>query len=237
MAKVCNTVPETYWKRLAAVEKAILKVVDTDDKDHHRYGGNSGVSLGLTVVDGGTHARQGASGSIHLNRNVWTKKATPEMAKLRLEIIDAVADIICHAFKDTSWFKECMELVGDVPDENLLPGRRLPCSHIWFTCAPKEKAIHIDRNSVLVAFCFCATGVDGGELIVYSETGVKCIHLGDQNLIAGIWHQFAHCNLAVSSGDRHSFVVYLDGRVVDGRRVRVFRDGEKQLSNYEQIKY
>lgn len=196
----------------------------------HVLRANSGVSLYKTVAPGGAHSmdkdESGASfqGSIHTNSNLLWQKSPPkrtdllELYERAQELQQRVVDVICRAIKETfghtAWFKGAMEMLKDIPNEHLLPG--VPCSHIWWTRNPFARTVHHDHDSIPPAFVFCPATNDfgGGELIVHLNGRTMKIPMTSGTMVGGAWAQFPHCTESVAWGNRRSFVVYLDHRVI-----------------------
>jgi len=189
---------------------------------------NRGVSLGRTTVTGGGHsdAAAGISGSIHMNRNL-TGYATlareslqegVDVHELQRDIIDCVCDCVEHSFAKAPWYKAAMDKLRNIPKLRLLPGARIPASHIWWTSNPKSFHVHTDTNTLPPAFLVCATEVVGGELVCLPPSGnVTVVDTKPGTVVGGSWAQYPHCNAPVVRGERHSFVVYLDNRHASSR--------------------
>jgi hypothetical protein len=108
-----------------------------------------------------------------------------------------------------------MNKLQRVPDERLIPGRRVPISHIWMTSEPEAWHVHTDTNTIPPAFVFCVRTCNGGDLVVTTPEGkAVVIETTAGRVIAGKWAQLPHCNTKVLSGERHSYVCYLDHRVI-----------------------
>lgn len=189
---------------------------------------NRGTSLAKTVVSGGRYSNlaRGISGTIHNNGNILDKASNMnsqeaiESAALQQEIYDVITDVIWDAFKDRLWFQGVMRKLESIDRQRLMPvaGRSqigLPVSHVWYSCDPGLERVHTDSNAIPPAFVFCPQTVTGGELIVqYPDEPPKRIKTDAGVIVGGCWAQFPHCNAEVKQGDRRSFVVYLDHRVL-----------------------
>jgi hypothetical protein len=126
-----------------------------------------------------------------------------------------ISRIILTLYGNHPWFKCAMEKLMNVPDDRLVPGRRIPISHIWMTSDPEKWHVHTDTNTVPPAFVFCVGRCVGGDLVVTTEDG-KVVELDTSpgRVIGGKWAQLPHCNTPLISGERHSYVCYLDNRVL-----------------------
>ena len=187
-----------------------------------RRDSNQGYSIALTVAPGGKYGdkESGISGSIHLNRNIIKplKKNTEEKVyceSLQKDVIETVADVIEYLYGNCPWYRAVVEKLADIPRTRFLPGRNIPCSHIWYTSDPQVRHVHTDTNTLPPAFVFCPKTVKGGDLIVAMPDGsIQRVCLNAGVVAGGSWAQYPHCNEKVSSSDRRSFVVYLDHRSI-----------------------
>jgi hypothetical protein len=198
---------------------------------------SNGYSLGRTIVGGGQFGKKslGRSGSIH-NTSVFKAKQPRQqvhcasrrqldtrqdkLRQLQHQVIDAVSQVIEDAFGRKPWFTASLQALKNVPEDRLVPGRRIPVSHIWYTRDPKHAAVHTDSNSILAAFLFCARTFERGQLISLTPSGARSIHLKAGCVLGGRWAQFPHCNWHPTA-DRRSFVLYLDQRVLCNKYVAV----------------
>jgi hypothetical protein len=199
--------------RLQDIEQRVVEVLP--ESERHKFAGNKGHSVGLTAVSGGTHARGGKSGSIHLNPHL------KRYSDLQEEVVTLVRRIILDSYGHLPWFVELTRRLEDIPDHAFLPGaRQLPASHIWLTNKPKMCHVHCDSNALGATFIFASTTVDGGELVidrpVQGGFQVHTHHLTAGKILGGSWGQYAHCNLPLQdfSRPRRSWVVYLDYRSI-----------------------
>jgi len=202
-----------------------FKILTKDD----RRDANLGMSLARTTVTGGTHSdsNAGISGSIHMNRNLTGLSARVQhqsmlegvdVHELQQEIIDVVCDIIDDTYSKTPWYIAAKDKLRDIPKIRLLPGARIPASHIWWTSYPETFHVHTDTNTIPPAFVMCANPVKGGELCSLPPVGgFTVIDTKPGTILGGSWAQYPHCNAPVWQGERHSFVVYLDNRHMSSR--------------------
>ena len=182
---------------------------------------NRGNSIACCVVTGGKYADKSAGicGSIHINGNL-VKKGLKDCTLdtnflLQCQVFATVSRVIVTLFGSSPWFRATMDKLRDIPDERLIPGRRIPCSHIWWTSDPKSFHVHTDTNTIPPAFVFCVETCLGGELMVTLPSGdVRVIPTTAGVVVGGKWAQFPHCNAPVIDGTRHSFVCYLDNRSI-----------------------
>jgi len=183
---------------------------------------NRGHSVAYCVVGGGRHASKenGISGSIHMNNNITGKgrfsfDRNNGAVMLQCQVFALVSRVIITLFGKCPWFKATMEKLCEIPRNRLIPGGRIPCSHIWFTSDPKSFHVHTDTNTIPPAFVFCVETCVGGDLLVTLPNGeVKVIETTAGRVAGGKWAQLPHCNTPVISGTRHSFVCYLDHRAI-----------------------
>ena len=185
---------------------------------------NRGHSIAFTVVTGGRHGRRrnNISGSMHVNRNIMPSRlrgggidSSCAAFKLQCRVFALVTRVIVTSFGHHPWFKCAMEKLRDIPDERLIPGRRIPISHIWMTSEPEAWHVHTDTNTVPPAFVFCVRNSNGGDLVVTTPEGKPIvIETTAGRVIGGKWAQLPHCNTKLQSGERHSYVCYLDHRVI-----------------------
>ena len=190
---------------------------------------NRGMSLGRTTVSGGRHsnADDEVSGSIHMNRNLTglSRRVSNEctaqgvdLERLQKEVVSVVCDIVEECYGKAPWYKAAMDKIRNIPPLRLLPGARIPASHIWWTMNPRSYHVHTDTNTIPPAFLLCATRVKGGELCCLpSSGGVRVVDTTPGTVVGGSWAQYPHCNAPVLEGERHSFVVYLDNRNVSSK--------------------
>jgi hypothetical protein len=183
---------------------------------------NRGHSVAYCVVGGGRHASKEnrISGSMHINNNITGKgklsfDRNNAAMMLQCRVFALVSKVIITLFGKTSWFKASMEKLSNIPRERLIPGGRIPCSHIWFTAEPKPFHVHTDTNTIPPAFVFCVETCIGGDLLVTLPNGeVQVVETSAGRVTGGKWAQLPHCNTPVISGVRHSFVCYLDHRAI-----------------------
>jgi hypothetical protein len=219
--------------RLEALQEQLLVRLRGGTKKADARDSNSGYSLAKTVVNGGTPAKtHKKSGSVHNNSTLANNRRTENKGRRvpgnekRIQeaedqsLQDLVYDTICNVTLETfghkAWFKTLQGQMSEIPDDRLIPGRRVPLSHIWWTSNPKCRHVHLDTNTTGAAFVFCAKSVKGGELVVnHPCLGATKIHLIEGKIVGGLWAQYPHCNEQVDDcEDRHSFVVYLDHRAI-----------------------
>lgn len=179
----------------------------------HRYGANKGVNLGKSVVTGGTHARNGYSGSIHRAK---AAKSIPR--DLHKQICDLISTILLDAYGDTAWFRRmerlCSRLNSESKEERCVQGSVF--SAIWLNMIPKEEAIHCDENIVGPIFTFST--YPGKSLVTMSENERLCTTIQRPGVIlGGLWGSYPHCNLGITESSARagkiSWVLYLDKRV------------------------
>ena len=202
-------------------EELMLRLVDLDGRLRERFvrGGrtkyHNGVSLGYTAVSGGSHARNGWSGSYHANQNLLDD---PE---LQQEVIEICCAIVIKAFGGSEWYKKVMAFYDKEENKErkgyLLPGT--PCTGIWWSRDGREENMHVDRNAYGPAFVFCTGDYKGGELtfLHQEEPGLCCKHklcLGE--VIGGRWSRGLHYVQNVfKSDDRTAIVMYGEYRVLE----------------------
>jgi hypothetical protein len=222
---VQKKIPNRHVERLRGLEGK-LEIVMRIRGGYRRdlRDSNVGYSLGRTTVSGGAHSskRKGVSGSVHMNRNLtgMSLKNKNECAKdgvdvdaLQTEIIEAISDLLLDSFGKSPWFKAAIDKLRTIPSIRLLPGGKVPASHIWWTSCPEKFHVHTDTNTVPPAFLVCVSQCKGGELcFLPPEGGPTVINTSIPTVIGGSWAQYPHCNFPVRRGNRHSFVVYLDHR-------------------------
>ena len=125
-----------------------------------------------------------------------------------------VSKVINEAFGRSPWYKKLRHHLSALPPDRLVPG--IPCSAIWFTSDPKPHKWHVDDNSIGAVFAFCPNTTEGGELVVTTPKETVEIHLQEGTVLGGRWGQYPHSNKPVPPrAKRHSFIVYLDKRVVN----------------------
>ena len=226
--------PRDLLARLQHVESK-LKIVlrlrggfKTLTKDDTRDA-NLGMSLARTTVTGGTYSNSnaGVSGSIHMNRNLTGVSARVQrqcalegvdVHDLQNEVVDVLCDIIENTYGKTRWYIAAKDKIRNIPKIRLLPGARIPATHIWWTSFPETFHVHTDANTIPPAFVVCANEVKGGELCCLPPSGgVRVVDTKPGTIVGGSWAQYPHCNAPVLQGERHSFVVYLDNRHVSTR--------------------
>ena len=139
-----------------------------------------------------------------------------EREPLHNEVLETVASIINEAFGRTPWYQKLMSDLSGIPKDRLLP--RLPCSAVWFTSNPNAFKWHVDTNTMGSVFAFCLNTARGGELQVMMPKETVEVRLKEGVVLGGIWAQYPHANKPVAPGEeRHSFIVYLDKRVLNSQ--------------------
>lgn len=185
---------------------------------------NIGYSLAYTVSPGGKHANKKKGGkyvgSVQVNRNIINHdRPTAAQMQLQQEVYDVIGEVIETLYGDSWWYRAAMEKLREIPKNRLIPGGKIPVSHIWYTSNPKVRHVHTDTNTIPPAFVFCPRTVYGGEVcILHPEKGVQFVQLHEGEVLGGSWAQYPHCNDRVLQGleidIRRSFVVYLDNRAI-----------------------
>ena len=176
---------------------------------------HDGVSLGYTAVSGGTHARNGWSGSYHANQNL---KDDPE---LQQDVVEVCCEVVVLAFGGSIWYKKVMAYYNKPENRHrkqyLLAGT--PCTGIWWSWDGREHNIHVDRNAFGTAFVFSSGNYKGGELAMLHKAmpELHCKHLlclGE--VIGGRWSRGLHyvSNLT-GCDDRSVFVMYGEYRILE----------------------
>jgi len=163
---------------------------------------NRGMSLGRTTVTGGRHsnAEEEVSGSIHMNRNLTglsgrvTNECRAEgvdLDRLQEDVISVVCDIVEECYGKALWYKATMDKIRNIPHLRLLPGARIPASHIWWTMNPRSYHVHTDTNTIPPAFLLCASNVKGGELCCLPASGgVRIVDTQPGTVVGGSWAQY-----------------------------------------------
>lgn len=182
----------------------------------HRYGGNRGISLAMSIAPSGTTSRGGFSGSIQ--EAAWVKRH-PELAKRAQQCI---AKILDASFGKVRWYRQakayCKRLNEQAGNEERTVWNTC-FSGLWLTLDTKEGSVHKDHNVVGPAFLLSTYEPrfrDEGALAVSSPTTNYKWPLKPGTVIGGNWAQHEHCNInvdAVTAANRTSWVVYLDKRV------------------------
>ena len=214
-----------HLDELRKIEEEIANLIkeETGVLESHKYGANIGVNLGLSVVDGGSHAdkSKGVSGSIHFANFV---KSRPD---LRRRLYCLFQTILSESFGQEAWYKRLLHLTTklnfDSGEIRTIPG--LPISAFWLTQQPRDEAVHCDRNVVGSTFLLTTKSVQGAAVCMCSPSGKFSTHqLQLGQILAGQWANFAHCNLKVTNKDcetRTSWTIYLDRRVFSERYLYV----------------
>jgi hypothetical protein len=184
--------------------------------DWHKYGGNKGVSLGRSIVDGGLGGRGGYSGSIHVS--AFAKK-NPNLAYRACSLAN---DILDAAFGHDLWYRRakayCERVNLQSGEQRTIPGTVF--SNIWFTTKTSEGSVHIDHNVVGPAFVMSSYVPNGneGSLVMKSPRAKHacCVQLRPGVVVGGGWARHEHCNTNIKAKTvehRTSWVIYLDKRV------------------------
>ena len=209
-------------RELEAKLKIVLRIRGGYKRDARDS--NNGYSLGRTTVNGGTHSSKedGIAGSLHMNRTLtgMSRAKKNECAlrgvdadQLQEDIVNAITDVILCSFGKSPWFTASLDKLKDIPEIRFLPGHKIPNSHIWFTIDPEAFHVHTDTNTIPPAFLICVSEAKGGELCCLPPIGgPRVVSFEQPTIVAGAWAQYPHCNLPVTKGERHSFVVYMDHR-------------------------
>lgn len=187
---------------------------------------HKGVSLGKTVVSGGTYGNKakGISGSIHWN------KALMKKGSLQRKVFLMVKNVVREAFGKKKWFKDWMRFFRKQrPDlkQYLIPG--LPCTSIWWSYDDRPFNLHHDWNSYGAAFLFCPEERAGGEIVILNPDGdldlAASIHMTEGKVLCGRWARSPHCNLPLlEDKKRFSFVAYFDSRIETGNYLSCFEN-------------
>ena len=172
----------------------------------------------MTCVTGGGYANadEGVSGSLHINSNLvdWNRPM-PEEVHLQNEIMETISDIIVEAFGRTPWFKKAMENYSNIPDECMIPGRRIPATCIWLTRDPEGGKFHVDYNIIAPIFAIYPWTVEeGGDLVVLQDNGEpQHIPTVGGTVVGGRFAHYPHGNRCIDEKvPRHSYIVYFDRR-------------------------
>ena len=195
----------------------------------HRKQANQGVSLGMRIAPGGKYARENRSGTCFMSSALSRKTTTGsvfgensvkphewEKEELHDEVLDMVSTVITEAFGTSPWYKKLLSDLSKIPEDRLVSG--VPCSSVWFTSNPKPHKWHVDTNTLGAVFAFCLETVEGGEVSISMPHQTVNVHLKEGMVLGGTWAQYPHCNLPLVPGsDRHSFIVYLDHRMLNSK--------------------
>jgi len=158
---------------------------------------NLGMSLARTTVTGGTYSNSnaGVSGSIHMNRNLTGVSANVQrqcalegvnVHDLQNEVVDVLCDIIENTYGKTRWYIAAKDKIRNIPKIRLLPGARIPATHIWWTSFPETFHVHTDANTIPPAFVACANEVKGGELCCLPPSGgVRVVDTKPGTIVGG----------------------------------------------------
>jgi hypothetical protein len=109
----------------------------------------------------------------------------------------------------------CAKLNEETNKERTIKG--MPISGVWLTCPPQHKNVHCDKNVVGSTFLFTTKDVAWGKLMMAFPTRkVGAYQVNTQEVIAGKWGEFPHCNAVNSNNVREcptSWTVCLDYRL------------------------
>lgn len=170
-----------------------------------------GLSLGRTVCSGGSRPRNPSEQHDNYSGTIQLKTFdNPEVQQLQVEVTATLTACIEEAFGKAHWFKVTKECFRKVPINRRLPDSSLPGSNIWWSWNDHKSKPHIDRNAVGPCFVLTPCTYHGAELLC----GDLKIPLKAGQVVGGAWQQLPHCNDKLLSGDRYSFVVYFDYRML-----------------------
>ena len=202
-------------QHLCHLEKKVRSLFSGTAAVPHRYGANGGVNVGISVVDGGSHARAGKSGSIHCSDCM---KSHP---KLRDDIISLLGSILDEAFGDLLWYKNskalCAKLNQDSREKRTLAG--MPASGIWLSTTPRAEKIHCDGNVAGPSFLLSTyPAAPGTAALCTMSPGAEPTQttMLPGMVLGGKWASNAHCNTGLDKDavtKRTSWTIYLDKRV------------------------
>lgn len=173
-----------------------------------------GKSFGMTVVPSGGRPRNPAERTDHYSGTVQFKKyTTPTLQVLQMEVIETLTACIEEAFGHMKWYKATKEAFKNIPENRRLPHSSMPASAIWWNWNVAKSVSHIDANVMMPCFVLTPYTYHGAELL--SAVTNSKIPMEGGKIVAGSWARFAHCNDELVSGERYSFVVYFDYRLLD----------------------
>ena len=173
----------------------------------------TGVSLGMTATGGGRRPNNSQEQSIGYSGTVQLKKfANPIMRQLQEEAIATLTICIEEAFGRSPWYQAAKKVLKHVPLNRRLPNSSLPASSIWWNWNEHKSKPHVDDNAVSPCFVLTPYTYDGAALL--SGASNRKIPMVAGEVVGGSWQSFPHCNDTLRSGDRYSFVVYLDYRML-----------------------
>ena len=185
----------------------------------HRYGGNKGVSLAMSVQPGSKFSGKNTGVSGTIQKAKWAKQH-PDVAKRAQQTVQAILDA---AFGSDRWYRRALayckrlnEQAGN--EERTIWGTVF--SGLWFTLVTKECSIHKDHNVCGPSFLLSTYEPQGcnGCLTVKTDKArhPENIIMRPGTILGGSWAQCEHCNSNVSqdvASNRTSWVIYLDKRV------------------------
>jgi hypothetical protein len=91
----------------------------------------------------------------------------------------------------------------------------LPGSNIWWNWNDHESEEHIDWNAVAPCFVLTPYTYRGAELLCGIGSGeILKVPMKAGQVVGGSWQRFPHCSDKLKSGERFSFVVYFDYRML-----------------------
>jgi hypothetical protein len=173
----------------------------------------SGISLGITVAPGGRQPNHPMQGKNRYSGTIQYKTMrTTKMSQLQTDALSVMTACIEEAFGSTHWYKATKECFKGIPPNRRLPGTTLPASSIWWSWNDHVSKVHIDWNTVAPCFVLTPYTYDGANLLVGEKD--RKIPMKAGSVVGGNWQRFPHCNDELLSGDRYSFVVYFDCRVL-----------------------
>jgi hypothetical protein len=172
-----------------------------------------GVSMGVTVSPGGRRPRNPQERSRDYSGTIQLKTfESADMKQQQEEVTAILTECIEEAFGHVSWYKAAKEAFRNVPKNRRLPNSSLPGSNIWWNWNINKSTSHIDSNAVSPCFVLTPYTYNGAELLCGANNHKIPMEAG--KVVGGSWHQFPHCNDTLWSGERYSFVVYFDYRML-----------------------
>ena len=193
----------------ATIESAPASNAAKRTKKHQK-----GVSMGLTVAPGGRRPQNPLTSTRHYSGTIQHKKFTDAtMLELQNEAVQVLTDCIEEAFGPSLWYTAVKQAFRNIPENRRLPNTPLPASGIWWNWNVGKSEPHIDSNVMMPCFVFTPYTYHGAELLC-SATNMK-IPMEAGRIVGGSWARYPHCNDRLLSGERYSFVVYMDYRLLD----------------------
>ena len=221
-------VDTALFTHLGELENQIMDTLPKSIKEgtKHNSGGNDGLNIGISVVDGGPESdkEQDISGTVQMSCAYrYLEEKNPTLLK---DYYGTLRKITSEAYGGTYYYEKMVYLSERLNKESgevrSIPGFPLT-SGVWLSTKPKEGSVHTDKNNVGFGFLLSTTETTVPVSLQTYHVGtdtVKGVKVIPGVVIGGKFAEGAHCNTGVLEGvnsHRTSVTGYGDYRVFSTR--------------------